>query len=129
MVSSLAYFTGWLSMILVIIGIILQMFGSVLNTYGSYLNSIHHSYFYTHEYFRVAHTFPSLALYPHGVTEAFVFTIQYSNISNISYFYQPDIKYGKVLHQIGIFTYDSHHKFAVIQGIECEINCLNFCTL
>ena len=34
-----------------------------------------------------------------------------------------------VLHQIGILTCDSHHNFVVIQGIECEINCLNFCTL
>ena len=26
-------------------------------------------------------------------------------------------------------TCDSDHNFAVIQGIGCEINCLNFCTL
>ena len=34
-----------------------------------------------------------------------------------------------MLHQIGILTCDSHHNFATIQGIECEISCLNFCTL
>ena len=34
-----------------------------------------------------------------------------------------------MLHQIGILTCDSHHNFAAIQGIGCEINCLNFCTL
>ena len=26
-------------------------------------------------------------------------------------------------------TCDSNHNFAAIQGIECAINCLNFCTL
>ena len=34
-----------------------------------------------------------------------------------------------ILHQIGIFTCDSHHNFAAIRGIGCEINCLIFCTL
>ena len=48
---------------------------------------------------------------------------------NISEFYQPHIRSGKVLHNIGSLTCDSHHKFASIQGIGCEINCLNFCTL
>ena len=73
--------------------------------------------------------FPSLALYPHGATEAFVFYVTYANFSDISYFYQPHIISGKVLHQIGILTCDSHHNFTTIQGIRCEINCLNFCTL
>ena len=26
-------------------------------------------------------------------------------------------------------TCDLHHNFVVIQGIKCETNCLNFCTL
>ena len=34
-----------------------------------------------------------------------------------------------MLHHIGILTCDSNHNFAAIQGIGCEINCLNFCTL
>ena len=71
-------------MTLVIIGIILHMFGSALNNYGSDLKSIYHSYFYTHQFSLVAHSFPSLALYLHGVTEAFVFIVPYDNVSNIS---------------------------------------------
>ena len=30
---------------------------------------------------------------------------------------------------MGRLTCDSHHNFAAIQGIGCEINCLIFCTL
>ena len=82
--------------------------------------SIHHSYFYTYQFSPVAHSFPSLALYPHGATEAFVFAVPYDNFSDISEFYQPHIRFGKVLHQIGILTCDSHHNFAAIQGIGCE---------
>ena len=74
-------------------------------------------------------SFPSLSVYPHGVIEAFVFAIPCASVSNISKFYQPNIRSGKVLHHIGILICDSHHNFAAIQGIECEINCLNFCTL
>ena len=114
---------------LFIFGMILKMFGSVLNTYGSYLMPIHHSNFYTYQFSPVAHNFPSLALYPHGATEAFVFSVPYANILDMSEFYQPHIRTRKVLHQIGRLTCDSHHNFAAIQGIECEINCLNFCTL
>ena len=39
------------------------------------------------------------------------------------------ISYLEVLHHIGRLTCDSHHNFATIQGIGCEINCLIFCTL
>ena len=81
--KSFPYFSGWLSMTLVIFGLILNRFGSVLNTYGSNLNSIYHSYFYTLKLSPVAHSFPSLSLYPHEVTEAFVFSVTYSNISDI----------------------------------------------
>ena len=84
--------------------------------------------FYTPGHDHGVHNFPSLALYPHGATEAFVFAVPYDNVSDISDFYQSHIKYIQVLQQIGILTCDSHHNFAVIQGIECEINCLNFCT-
>ena len=108
-------FTGWLSMTLVMFGIILHMFGSFINTYGSYLKSIYHSYFYTHQFSPIAHSFPSLALYSHGVTEAFVFVVPYANIYDISYFYQPHIISRKVLHHIRILTCDSHHNFAAIQ--------------
>ena len=59
------------------------MFGYVINTYGSYLKSIHHSYFYTHQFSPVAHNFPSLALYPYGVIEAIVFVVPYNNIYDI----------------------------------------------
>ena len=82
--KSFIYFIDWLSMTLVIFWLILHMFWFFLNIYGSYLNSIHHSYFYTHQFSPVAHTFPSLALYPHGAIESFVFSIQYANISDIS---------------------------------------------
>ena len=34
-----------------------------------------------------------------------------------------------MLQHIGRLTCDSHHNFAAIQGIGCEINFLNFCTL
>ena len=48
---------------------------------------------------------------------------------DISYFFQPHIISGKVLHHIGKMACDSHHTFAAIQGIECVTNCLHFCTL
>ena len=127
--KSCLYFTGWLSMTLVIFGLILHMFGYILNNYVSYIKSIHFSYFYTHQFSPAAHTLPSLALYPHGVIITFVFSVPYDNISDISNFYQPHIRYGKVLHQIGRMTCDSHHNFVSIQGRECVTNCLNFCTL
>ena len=76
--KSFLSFRGWLSMKLVIFGIILNIFGYVLNTYGSYLMSILHSYFCTYQFSPVAHSFPSLALYPHGVTESFVISIPYA---------------------------------------------------
>ena len=116
-------------MYMVIFGLILNMFGSVINTYGSDLMPIHHSYFYTYQVSPIAHNFPSLALYPHGATEAFVFAVPYANFYDISVFYHPHIRYIQVLQNIGIFTCDSHHNFAAIQGIGCEINCLIFCTL
>ena len=90
---------------------------------------IHHSDFYIYQFSPVAHNFPSLALFPNGSTEAFVLAIPYANIYDISDFNQPHIRSGKVLHQIRRLTRDSHHNFAAIQGIGCEINCLNFCTL
>ena len=71
-------------MTLVIIGIILHMFVSILKTYGSYVMPVHHSYFYTYQFSLVAHNFPSLALYPHGAIEAFLFAVPYANISDIS---------------------------------------------
>ena len=77
---------------------------------------IHHSDFYTYQFFPVAHNFPSLAVYPHGAIEYFVLAVPYVNISDISEFYQPHIRSGKVLHQIGRMTCDSHHNFAAIQG-------------
>ena len=93
------------------------MFGSVLNTYGSDLKSIHHLDFYTYHISPVAHSFPSLALYPHGVTEAFVFDFSYSNVSDISKFYQPHIISGMVLHQIGRITCDSHHNLHIFMEL------------
>ena len=92
------YFSGWLSMTLVIFGMILHMFGSILNTYVSYLNSIYHLYFYTSQFSPVAHSFLSLALYPHGFIEEFVFVVRHDNVSDILNFYHPHIIYGKVLH-------------------------------
>ena len=82
--NSCIFFNGWLSMTLLIFGMILHMFGYFLNTYGSDLKSIHHSYFYTYQFSLVAHSFPSLALYPHGVIEAFVFSVPYANFYDIS---------------------------------------------
>ena len=67
------------------------MLGYFINTYGLYIKPIHHSYFYTYQFSLVAHNFPSLALYHHGATEAFVFAVPYINISDISEFYQPHI--------------------------------------
>ena len=112
--KSFLYFSGWLSMTLVIFGLILNMFVSVRNTYGWDLMSIYHSYFYTYKFSSVAHSFPSLSLYPHEVTKIFVSSVPYSNFSDISEFYQTHIIYGKVLHQIGTLTCDSHHNFAAI---------------
>ena len=99
--KSFLSFSGWLSMTLFIFVLILNMSGSVLSTYGSDLKSIHHSDFYTYQFSPVAHSFPSLALYPHGVTEAFVFVVPYANVSDISEFYHPHIISEKVLHHIG----------------------------
>ena len=90
--KSFLYFSGWLSMSLVIFGLILNIFGSILNTSGSDLTPIHHSYFYTYQFSPVAHNFFSLALYPHGATEAFVFSVPYDNVYYISEFYQPHIR-------------------------------------
>ena len=127
--KSFLSFSGWLSMYLVIFGMILNMFGYVLNTYGSDLMPIHHSNFYTYQFSPIAHNFPSLSLYPHGAIESFVLIVPYANIYDISEFYQPHIRYIQVIHHIGRLTCDSHHNFAAIQGIGCEINCLNWCTL
>ena len=99
--KSCIYFTGWLYMTLVIIGLILHMFSSVTKAYGSDLNYVHHSYFYTHQFSPVAHTFPSLSLYPHGDTEPFVFVVTYDYIYDISKYFHPHIISGKVLHHIG----------------------------
>ena len=85
---------------------------------------IHH-----YQFSPVTHNFPSRALYPHGATESFVLSVPYATIYDISEFYQFHIIYIHVLHHIGILTCDSHHNFAAIQGIGCEINCLHFCTL
>ena len=90
--KSFISFSGWLSMTLVIFGLILNMFVFFLNTYGSNLMPIHHSDFYTYQFSPIAHNFPSLALYPHGATEAFVLAVPYVNISDISEFYQPHIR-------------------------------------
>ena len=77
------YFSGWLSMKLVIFGLILNMLGYVLNTYGLDHMSIHHSYLYTYQFSAVAHTFPSLDLYPHEAIEPFVFSVPYANFFGI----------------------------------------------
>ena len=87
---------------LVIFVLILNMFGYVLNTYDSYLMPIYHSNFYTYQFSPIACCFRSLALYPHGTTEAFVFVVPYANVYDISDLYQPHIISGKVIHQIGI---------------------------
>ena len=60
-----------------------------------------------------------MALYPHGDTKNLVFTIPYDNIYDILESFQPHIRSGKVLHQMGRMICDSHHKFAAIQGIDC----------
>ena len=59
------------------------MFGYILNTYGSDLKSIYHSVFYTRQFSQGAHSFPSLSLYPHGVTKAFILAFPYANIYDI----------------------------------------------
>ena len=59
------------------------MFVFFLNTYGSDLKSIHDLDLYTHQFYPVAHTFPILAPYSHGDTEAFVFVVPYDNIFDI----------------------------------------------
>ena len=92
-----------------------QIFGSDLRIYGSDLKSIHHSDFYTHQFSLVAHTFPSLAPYPHGDTKDIIFFVQYDNIYDISDYFQTHIIYGKVLHHIGRMMCDPHHNFIVIQ--------------
>ena len=54
--------------------------------------------FHTYQFSPVAHNFPNLALYPHGVIEAFVLVVPYDNISDISKSFQPRIRSEKVLH-------------------------------
>ena len=114
---------------LVIIGIILHIFGYVLNTYHSDLKSIHHSDFYTHQFFPIAQPFPTLALYPPGDIEPLVFVVPYDNISDILDPFQPHIISKKVLHHTGRKICDPHHNFATIQGSDCVTNCPNFYTL
>ena len=91
--------------------IILNMFGSIINNYGLDIKSIHHSDFYTHKFFPVTHTFPSLAPYPHGDTEPLVFFVPYDNIHDIPESFQPHIRSGKVLHWIGRMICDPYHNF------------------
>ena len=117
--KSWLFFTGWLSMTLVIIGIILHMFLFFINTYGSYLKSIHHSYFYIHQFSLVAQPFPTLALYPHRDTIPLVFSTPYDNISDISHYIHPYLIFGKVLYQFGRKICDPHHHIIVIQGTDC----------
>ena len=81
--KSLLSFTSWFSMTLVIFGLILHIFGSFINTYGTYFKYIYHSDFYTHHFSQVAHTFPSLAPYPHRDTKDLVFVVPYDNISDL----------------------------------------------
>ena len=90
---------------------------------------IHHSYFYTYQFSLVAHNFPSLAIYPHGATEAFVFVVPFANVYDISEFYQLHIKYGKVLYQIWKIDMWFTSQFCSYSGNACVTNCLNFCTL
>ena len=116
-------------MTLVIIGIILHIFGYVLRTYGSNLKSIHHSYFYTHQFSLAAQPFPTLALYPHGDTKPLVFNVPYDNIYDISEYFQPHIIFWKFLHQVGRNICDPRHHLTAIQGTNCVTDCLNFCTL
>ena len=85
---------------------------SILKNYSLYLKSILHSYFSAHQFSPVAHTFPSIALYPLGVTEEFVFLVPYANVSDISIFIQSHIISVKVLHYIGRMICDLHHNFA-----------------
>ena len=52
-----------------------------------FISQVHSSFIFLHLLvFPVAHSFPSLALYPHGVTEIFFFVVQYDNVSDISKF-------------------------------------------
>ena len=76
--KSFLYFSGWLFMTLVIFVLILNIFGSVINTNVSDLMAIDHTDLYTYQFSPVAHNFPSLAVYPHGATEAFVLVVPYA---------------------------------------------------
>ena len=58
-----------------------------------------------------------------------VFAIPYDDIFYILESFQPYIKYGKVLHQIGRKICDSNHNFVAIQGTDYVTNCITFCTL
>ena len=68
------------------------MFGYVLKICASDLKSIHHSYFYIHQFSRVDNPFSTIALNPHGDSTPLVLAVPYDNISDISEFYQPHIK-------------------------------------
>ena len=123
--KSCLFFIGWIYITLVIIGIILHMCGYVLNTYGSDLKSIHHSYFYIHQFSPVAYHFPTMALYLHGDTKTLVIYIPYDNIYDISQSFQSHFRIGKVLQQFEKKMHGPHHHLASIQ----ETDCIDFCTL
>ena len=81
------------------------------------------------------HTEDSLPVYSHESIDMLICNPLDSNLEAYlqvyTYIISPSIPFRsiQVLHQIGILTRDSHHNFAAIQGIGCEINCLIFCTL
>ena len=98
--KSCLFFTGWLSMKLVIFLIMLHMFGSDLSIYGSNIKSIksiYHSDLQIHQFSSVAHHFPTMALYSHGDTIPLVFSATYDNIYNILYSFKSHFRIWKVL--------------------------------
>ena len=117
--KSCLFFTGWLSMSLVIFFLLLHILGSHIKIYGSYFKSIYHSNLLIHRFYLVAHPFPTRALYTHGDTIPLVFSDPYDNISYISDYFQPHFKIWKVLHQVERKFHGLVHHFAAIQGTSC----------
>ena len=94
------------------------MFGSDINIYGSNFKSIYHSNLLIHQFYPVAHPFPTMALYTHGDTINLVFAAPYDNIPDISEYFKPHFRIGKVLHQFERKIHVLVHHFAAIQGTD-----------
>ena len=86
---SCLFSTSWLSMSLLIFGILLHMFGYNINIYGLHFKSIYPLDLLIHQFYPVAHPFPTMAMYTHGETIPLVFAAPHENNYDVSKSLKP----------------------------------------